>query len=212
LSSQEDSSVVYNGQIYVGSSHLVIHGDGAIIDANGTGRFFDLMYGSYFGLQPSLTVYNLTMRHGRTGPHGSGCSGGAIAAWFATVNAFHCTFEYNTMPDGESDGDGGAVWTQWTIFVLISDCIFYRNEGDVGAAVNFGFGPGKFVYRDNVFRENKAGVHKNNAQRGGGFGVGGALALRGWCAYELTRNTFVDNWSAFIVRVRHLYSMERTST
>jgi hypothetical protein len=199
LSPQQDPSAVYNGQIYVGFANLVIYGDGAVIDANGTGRFFDMSDGSYLGHQPSLTLFNLTMRHGRTGPYNTGCSGGAIHAISPKLLALYdCSLEYNTQPPGQSDGDGGAIRSWYSLNTSIIRCLFYGNEADVGGALDLRQNYRAYIHY-NRFLKNVAGRFKGiDNGNGGGFGVAGAAYIKGWGLVEIIGNEFIENTAAYV--------------
>jgi hypothetical protein len=202
LGPQQDPSAIYNGQIFVGSADLVIYGDGAILDANGTGRFFDMSDGSFLGYKPSLTLFNLTMRHGRTGPPGTGCSGGAIHAFFPKFLALYdCTLEYNTMPDGESDGDGGAIRSWWSLNTSFVRCIFNANEADIGGALDLRYNDHVYIL-DTIFFRNHAGRFKGQGNNGGGggFGNGGAIFVMTYTHFEIIGCTFLENLAATLVR------------
>jgi hypothetical protein len=127
-SPQEDPSAVYDGQMRImGRSNLVIYGDGAVVDANKTGRFFHLGGSKLHGGSGSLTLYNLTLRNGVSGPPGSNSRGGAFfASNMLFIALYFCTLEFN-----HADGDGGVIYAEDFVgLITFVGCTFFKNTCD----------------------------------------------------------------------------------
>jgi hypothetical protein len=198
LSPQQDPSAVYDGQILVrGFSHLVIYGDGAIIDANRTGGFFNL----HQELGASLTLFNLTMRHSDSWSW-TECDYAAITVRWARLLALHsCTVEGpSSMP--EKGWTPGIVANRIDT-VLITDSTFVK-VGEILIA-NFM----KATIRDSTFLRQRGGVRLLNgimleftgntviAGNHGGtnvFGSSGTMQLSGYGATYDINNQSYSRW------------------
>jgi hypothetical protein len=143
-SPQQDPTAGYTGKILIrGQSQLTIYGEGAIMNANYTGQFFDLAQEK----GATLKVYNLTMRNAISGPPNARCNGGAVmAAFSALVGFYSCTFEGNTIP---SKGAGGAIYLIGSTIELL-DCKFIRNGLGGQAFINGGALKTHFLTRATV--------------------------------------------------------------
>jgi hypothetical protein len=158
LSPQEDPSAEYNGQIDMDGKpylHLVIHGNGAMLDANKTGSFFGATRAG------SLTVYNLTMRNGLAGPPLSACSGGVLSSWHADLIAFYfCTFDSNEAELAGYDGsgsDGGVAFIGTMVLkAIFIGCLFLNNHAMGGGGALQFEGASDVLVHDSKFINNTA--------------------------------------------------------
>ncbi|MFO1440531.1 MAG: IPT/TIG domain-containing protein [Verrucomicrobiaceae bacterium] len=157
---------------------LTITGPGAdvlTINANSTGRLFDLASGA-----GAVSISGLTLTGGRVTGHG----GAILNAANLTLTACHVTGNAAvgmTAPGaagGTANGLGGGAYNSGTLVVLRST--FSNNTATGGRGANGGVGP-------------SGGGSTQGGGGGGGGGLGGAIYNTQSATLTLTTSTFFGN-------------------
>jgi predicted outer membrane repeat protein len=175
-------------------AHFQGGGAVAIMATMGSGTAIDMCWDScsFYGNISSGTggavfaAYgNITMTDCFFDDNVAGAGGAIGAEWFGRLVLEGCQFSRN-RGEGNYFGDpGGALMVYYDMDSLnVSTCVFERNEGRYGGAINVSGVAGDVSVRDSFFFSNSATY------------VGGAITGR-MLSFEIKNSHFEDNHSGF---------------
>jgi len=177
-----DSTFSYNenaygdgGAIYSYQSSLAIRRS-----SFSSNRALESMGGAIYSNYPNLNGTDLLLEDASFDNNEAFYHGGAVASTYNRYEIRRSTFHVN---DTDSNGMGGAIFTQDTLSGTVQQSVFTgNNAGYGGAAYSYDAVSGADRWENNTFVENTANI-------------GGAMVISGSDVTAIVNNTFVGNTS-----------------